>query len=528
MKLNKRILTIILLILFIFLRLMLFNVNKTEIGDSYNLITAAESLKHGTYPIEEKRMPLYPLLLSVGILKVEPVFWGRFLSLLLSLGILYLSFRIGEKLGLQKSFLLLIPLLIAINPIFSYWSLRVMSDLLFLLIIELVIYSLLILNKNSVIFALFMGFLGGLAILTRFEGGLLVLLVMITMYRRTRSLKWSLIAGTASFLTILPWLYRNYLLFHNPFHTAYTQEAKGYLPDLRSLGSFGIYALFLLGPLTPVFLLEGLKSAWDEKTKGWLPLLLSGVLFYPVICYWTAALPRLFLFVLPLTSILVVKGFERFEVRSHWNSMMLCFLVWGLGVFLLPSEFLRGSMGGFILIGFVTGLCLVLMKFRFPKLSLLLTLIILIFSQLVTSISVIARARNRSETTLKAALFAKDLPGPVGFSDETGVSSWYLSHNGKYWNGDTGFLETMYWFNDEKIKYVLVTNEHDEEGAQFYVVTDWEEKHHFKKLVEFSRTVPIDPFNRIFNKILGRNNPTSVIKHSEVYEVLSYKPRNPQ
>ena len=115
----------------------------------------------------------------------------------------------------------------------------------------------------------------------------------------------------------------------------------------------------------------------------------------------------------------------------------------------------------------------------------------------------------------------------MGYADETGVSSWYLRHNGKYWDGDTGFLETMYWFNDEKIKYVLVTNEHDEEGAQFYVVTDWEEKHHFKKLVEFSREQSIDPFNKFFNKILGRVSQASAIKHSEVYEVLSYKPRNP-
>ena len=515
------------LALYVFLRILLFNVNKTEIGDSFNLITAAESINRGTYPVEEKRMPFYPLLLAGGISKVDPVFWGRFLSLILSLGILYLSTRIGEKLGIKNSFLILIPILIAINPLFSYWSIRIMSDLLFLLIIELVLYFLLFFNKNSILFAILMGFLGGLAILTRFEGGLLVLLIMVTMFWRTRSIKWSIIAGTASFLTIFPWLYRNYLLFHNPFHTAYTQEAKGYLPDINSLGSFGVYALFLLGPLTPVFLLEGLKTAWDEKTKGWLPLLLSGVFFYPVICYWTAALPRLFLLVLPLTAILVVKGFERFELRAQWNSMLLSSIVWGLGVMLLPSEFLRGSMGGFILISAVTGICLALMKYKFPNRALQLSLIILIFSQLVTSISVIVRARDRSSTTLKAALYAQNLSGPVGYADETGVSSWYLRHNGKYWDGDTGFLETMYWFNDEKIKYVLVTNEHDEEGAQFYVVTDWEEKHHFKKLVEFSREQSIDPFNKFFNKILGRVSQASAIKHSEVYEVLSYKPRNP-
>ena len=67
MKLNNQSITLILLILYALFRVLMFNVNKTEIGDSYNLITASDAIRDGTYTENEKRMPLYPILLASRI-----------------------------------------------------------------------------------------------------------------------------------------------------------------------------------------------------------------------------------------------------------------------------------------------------------------------------------------------------------------------------------------------------------------------------------------------------------------------------
>src|SRR3989338_8778369 len=95
--------TLIVLIGVVILRLLLIHVNVAEVGDSYNLLSAGEALKHWQYPLMEKRLPLLPLLLSFNRL-MDPVLFGRVLVLIISLGTLLLTLKIYERLSIQKTF----------------------------------------------------------------------------------------------------------------------------------------------------------------------------------------------------------------------------------------------------------------------------------------------------------------------------------------------------------------------------------------------------------------------------------------
>ena len=55
----------LIILLYIFIHLILININVAEWGDSYRILRASEHIRNDfTYPLDEKRPPLYSIFLS--------------------------------------------------------------------------------------------------------------------------------------------------------------------------------------------------------------------------------------------------------------------------------------------------------------------------------------------------------------------------------------------------------------------------------------------------------------------------------
>lgn len=137
-------------------------------GDTYNFILIAQELLRGSYPIAEKRLPVYPLLLAL----LHPVLdWETaaitvaFAASLASIALLY---ALGRTAGLSK-----VSLVVALLPFqaiapFLFQSVRGYADTTF---VAFLLASLLaFLRATTWKAALLTGVLFGLTSLTRFEG----------------------------------------------------------------------------------------------------------------------------------------------------------------------------------------------------------------------------------------------------------------------------------------------------------------------------------------------------------------------
>jgi hypothetical protein len=72
----------------------------------------------------------------------------------------------------------------------------------------------------------------------------------------------------------------------------------------------------------------------------------------------------------------------------------------------------------------------------------------------------------------------------IAYSDETGVSNWYLRGNGIYYNQDLTSQEQLDWLRDNSVDYILWTNEHNEE-QELTVVTDGEYSGYFEPVAQY-------------------------------------------
>jgi hypothetical protein len=64
-------------LLFLSLHIIFFNINTAEWGDSYRILRASEFARKGAYPSDEKRPPLFSILLSIRPAAQDQIIWGR-------------------------------------------------------------------------------------------------------------------------------------------------------------------------------------------------------------------------------------------------------------------------------------------------------------------------------------------------------------------------------------------------------------------------------------------------------------------
>lgn len=467
------------LAVFILLHVFLFNVNVAEWGDSYRMLRASEFIKKGAYPGDEKRPPLFALILALRPANLDAVTWGRGVVFTISLGYLVIFSSLAEKYIKNKKYFSVANFLFIFNPVILYWSLRVMSDVLFGFLVLLSLYWLVLWDRKTDLGKLILlGFVSGLSILTRFEGYLLAVSMAIGIfligYRKGDNLLklkylyvllknnyWRVIVFVVTvILTIIP-----YWLVSNPFSSSYFGEASGRTYDYKTVWIF-IASLFFIFGFTPALYIICRKLRVFVNFFTNHPAFLTFTLLELVlILLWPAAIPRIFLAIVPLLIIALVLAMEELfslgkgkEIR--WlliNLVILGFYI--LTQYYLKLQFLVPNKAIFVVILVLQVLIVVAMFYR----RLVLFLIVLLLSIIIWSGNTVWIHRNIYSAIKQAALFvSSDINGVVASNDTTSVFDWYTNY--VHYRTD---LRTFYLGGNIKdglkehknIDYLVITNE---------------------------------------------------------------------
>jgi 4-amino-4-deoxy-L-arabinose transferase-like glycosyltransferase len=148
-------------------------------GDSPEYVRLATNLVHGhgfsqdsvpPFRPDILRTPVYPLFLALPLIVHRPSFVvvAVALQILLSLAVLWLTYRLGIELGLTPETAALASFLSALSPNLAFYSVKLTTEMLFLpllLVTLLLINRFRILHRRQELFAA--GICSGLLILTR-------------------------------------------------------------------------------------------------------------------------------------------------------------------------------------------------------------------------------------------------------------------------------------------------------------------------------------------------------------------------
>jgi len=531
------------LLFFLVLRVLLFNVNISEWGDSYHIVRAAESLRENfSYPVDEKRLPLFSVLIALNPLPVEMMVWAKILQVFLTLGILFLTYKLSRRFfpTLSEDYCLMTIAYCLFSPVFLYWSIRVVGGVLltFLVLLAFEIYYEGAPRARSYHgrWAAGLGVVCGLAALTRYEGFLLAGAFGLA-FLLAKKVKPLILYLSFFILVVSPWFIRNFLVFGSPLHSTYFSEPSTYTYNLKTVLIFVTSLVFLFG-FTPAFyfIARGVRRVaagpWlvnngQHKVLQLqhLPLLIFIVLELLLILFWPAAVPRLFLPLIPFFTIFLFGDLNSvaagpWPARRRWFAVTLgltalCVLF----QYFLRLHFLVLSKTGLVIIaclGFSSALVWLFFDLEKAK---KVFLGLFLASEIVASFVVINNHRLIYSDALRAAQFATSLEGLTGYSDETGVVKYYLGERGRKLPDDfTEPKQQWGWLQDNQIDYVLATDEY-EQLSRFNVFgsADYADKFTLVKKWEVTAADAFDSWlmqKRVFSQ---REYP---VKHSWVYEVL--------
>lgn len=454
---------------YLLLRLVLFNLNATEWGDSFRMLRAAREILDGGYPLDEKRLPLFSLLLAPAALTKNEIGFARFEVLVISLLILYLTYLLAGKIFPKMKGRLWVLVLTALNPIFFYWSLRIMAGPLLTLLVLLSFY---IFYTSASPF--WLGLLAALACLTRYEGIFLAagFFLYFAVRRRYREAAAYLLP---SFLLAVPWLVVTKLLVKGQTSQAYFTELATFTFDWNRLKFFIFSYLFLfVAPLAAYLIFRGGQVLKKADGKGWwekhLPLLVFIGLETAMALVWTPSVPRILLPLVPLLAILAVAGWESLSTRRRARKTTFC---WGVGLTILYA--LGQYWGRYFFLGLSRANFLIVLGASLGGLWayyqtrrrewLMISMVVVMAA---TSLTVTLNQRRIYETIRQAVDFANQSDcRRIGYFDETGVTSYYLNPaQAVYLPQDKEF--TPNWVAASGLDCVIITNEFNR-GSQFAV-----------------------------------------------------------
>ena len=465
---------IILFVLYLFSHMLLININIAEWGDSYRILRAALQLERGEgYPIDEKRPPLMSILLSVRPDFVDPVLWGRLFVFVVGALSFVIFFRFSKEfvkdLNGSKTnstyYLYLVSILYIFNPVIFYWSLRIMTDVLFLLLVLSAFYVLYIM-PNSFKKYLLLGSLVGLSILTRFEGYILAfsmgLGLVINIHNdinKRNALVNTFAYSLSSLIVLLP-----YFIYRNPFSSSYLSEPAGRAYDLNMVIVFLTSLFFLMGTTGMGLLLFKSKYFYKRHITITLYLLFQTLL----VLLWPAAVPRLFIPLIPFLSIiialnciLILNNRRNFVVSLAYLFVTALFV---LAQYKLRLQFLIVEKEIFVLI-IVIQFFISLALFYSKK---LLFLILVLLSCTIWSLTIVWTHKDIYTTLIKTTKYAiSNLKGDVLHNDTASIVEWMLND---LYPKDAITASFKPLDNDKKIdynklvadgtyEYLLVTNE---------------------------------------------------------------------
>ncbi len=537
---------VILLSIFVLLRITLFNINIAESGDSYDFLRIAEAITRGQYPLDAKRLPVFPALIAIGLPIFDAVLWGKIVVFLFSFACLILTVKLAGKLlpqSLANNDYLVLGLLFLFCPVILYWWIRVVAAPVFAFFVLLVLniyyespqsltdriailksersklYSRVMIAVYTVSAKLrrrplqyvLLGAVSGFSAMTRYEGfilfgaiGLGLLIeklsdlskpVKVNVFIK-KTLLPLLLYSLFFLLIISPWFIRNYINFGSPLYSSYREDPAGFMADFYTRMQWLFYALFMFG--FP-FGIWAMARAIYARRKNWLAylslyifVLLSLALFF----VWGPR-ARFYSYLVPVLFPFVIFGIKRIaESQRVFDSFALLSLliVYFIGIWKFRFYFLGAGkvfkIAALLLGGASVGSELFKIfvprwqKYSYPVLFSLAFLI-----QIITSFGIIKNNRLIYASVYKA------VQDPVlqhaektVFYDETGVSHWYLRNNGIYYNQALPLAQQIEWLKEENVDYVLWTNEHNE-GQELSVVQHTDYKKYFQSVSEYEYTV---------------------------------------
>ncbi len=492
--------TLLVFLLSLVLHIGFFNINAAEWGDSYRILRAGEYVRNLSYPEDEKRPPLFSVLLAIRPSFVDQVTWGRLEMLGVSIGIFYVFYRylmvLFQKDWYKTNFGLL---LLTLNPVYFYWSIRIMADVVFSMFV--LVLFLLLKGKPTYKNFMLMGVVTGLAILTRFEGYLLFgagvcgvfflagieqLKIANLLNLLKQTWKNILFYLSTTLLTLLPWI-----IYRNPFTSSYFDEPKSRAYDLNTLLIYLISLLFLFG-FTSFFptLVFQKKEVW-KFLKANIAFSVFLVLELLLILAWPAAIPRLFVAVVPLFIVIYVSvsdkvfGMSISSAKKFVLADLILLAVYFFGQYIYRLQSLVLIKPLFLTV-FITNalsiLALYLSYFEKSTFERLLqrlnfkssgnkwvsvyfsTTLISMFIWLVATVWI---HKDLYRTVKDASIYLmENAEGNVAHNDVGSVVEWYLDHKQEdriqafYYDVHDKKL-TYDSLLSNKVDYILATNEHN-------------------------------------------------------------------
>ena len=461
---------VILVFLGIATRTLLLNINSAEWGDSYRILRASNYVRNLTYPSDEKRPPLFSILLAIRPNTVDAVLWGRIFMLGMSLVSVYVFYRLSKKyLTTQRQRVLAVALL-ALNPVYLYWSLRIYADVPFSLLVMLCFYvfevwreKLINANRASIVYPAAMGLLCGLGILTRFEGYLLTVATFTGILIVARNpLKRTLQTAGTFLLTltvvVLPWL-----LYRNPLTSSYLEEPTGRKYGLEMLMTYLISFIFVLGiiPASALVVTHFFKKPSVHligMLKSYPHIVIFVALESLLILAWPAAIPRLFVPIIPFLIIAFVSTWQDKDkyVVTGGASIILTF------GYLVAQNHLRLQFLGahtlvFLLVGLMSFISALAILIKQRKLFLLSAIV----SMALLAASTIYLHKNIYSSIKEISVFSlREARGKIIHNDTASIVNWYFPES-EYKNLDTKKYLTQAYLLENQISYIILTNEFD-------------------------------------------------------------------
>ena len=132
--------TIFSVLIAVILRLWLVNINSAEWGDSYRILRASNYVRQFSYPEDEKRPPLFSILLAIRPTGIDAVLWGRIFMLGVSFLALFVFYLLSKEYLPTQNQRLLALVFLFLNPVYLYWSVRIYADVPFSLLVLLCFY----------------------------------------------------------------------------------------------------------------------------------------------------------------------------------------------------------------------------------------------------------------------------------------------------------------------------------------------------------------------------------------------------
>jgi len=341
---------------FLVFRLFLLNINYAEWGDSYRILRASEFIRSGSYPQDEKRQPVYSLMLAARPFGVDPVLWGRIEMLVVSVAMFWMFYKIVQQFDLSKRARKIALWLLILNPVLLYWSIRIMADVPFAFLMLLTFYLYDRWKDSLTHKELFvLGLLVGLAVLTRFEGyilgfslGLGVFLDQgwrFTIDDRLFNRAKRVVTLLIGFLVVtLPWF-----LYRNPVNSTYFEEPSGRVYDLNVVYIYLVSSMFLFGFSSACYFFYKYRKELVNYSRKNVAITIFVIIELVLALIWPAAIPRLFTPVIPLLiiplAVYVDKYFNSHEKSSFGDLLVLVglFLIFIISQYILRLQFLVGG-----------------------------------------------------------------------------------------------------------------------------------------------------------------------------------------